>query len=138
MPEIAETAGRPESFGRLESADRPVLPAILRGLRRRCPACGGGRCLRAYLKAADCDHCGAPLGAIRADDLPPYVTIFLVGHIVVPLALMLERTSAPPFWLQMTLWPTVTAALTLLLLPYVKGGAIGLLWALGLRGDERQ
>src|SRR3546814_15566456 len=70
-------------------------------------------------------------------DLPPYATIFIVGHIVVPLVLLLEKAASPPLWVQMTVWPLVTALLTLALLPYVKGGVMGLFWALRLRGDER-
>src|SRR3546814_887133 len=91
-----------------------------------------------YLKAHDCARCGESLGQIRADDLPPYATIFIVGHIVVPLVLLLEKAASPPLWVQMTVWPLVTALLTLALLPYVKGGVMGLFWALRLRGDEHQ
>ena len=94
--------------------------------------------MHGYLKPRDCDRCGEPLGSIRSDDLPPYVTIFLVGHIVIPLVLLMEKTASPSLWLQMTLWPAVTALLTLAMLPYVKGAVIGLFWALRLRGDEHQ
>ena len=118
---------------------RSITSAVLRGLMRRCPACGSGRSLRGYLKLYDrCECCGEPLGHIRADDIPPYATIFLVGHIVVPLVLWTERHFAPPLTAQMIAWPLVTALLTLLFLPYVKGGVVGLMWSLGLRGDERQ
>ena len=51
---------------------------------------------------------------------------------------MMEKAWSPSLWLQMTLWPTVTAILSLAMLPYVKGAAIGLFWALRLRGDEHQ
>ncbi len=135
MSDIAADIPRAEPA---TAAPRRLVPAIRRGLARRCPACGEGACLRGYLKARDCERCGEPLGSIRADDLPPYITILIVGHIIVPLALLLEKTIAPSMWVQMTLWTTATLLLTLGLLPWVKGGAIGLFWALRLRGDEHQ
>ncbi|MGF1626223.1 MAG: DUF983 domain-containing protein [Alphaproteobacteria bacterium] len=116
---------------------RPVRSSVGRGLRRRCPACGEGRLFAGYLKIADhCPHCGAAFGQIRADDIPPYVTILIVGHIVVPLILLVYQNFQPPTWLSMTVWPLLTLALTLLLLPLVKGGIVGLMWCLRLRGDE--
>lgn len=118
---------------------RPVLTSVLRGLRRRCPHCGVGRGFTGYLKVqAECPHCGEPLGHIRADDFPPYITILIVGHIVVPLLLFVEQALSPPMAVQMILWPGLTAVLTLTGLPFVKGGVVGLMWALRLRGDERQ
>lgn len=122
------------------SAHRGSVPtAIVRGLQRRCPACGVGASFRNYLKVRECcDHCTEPLGHIRADDIPPYATIFLVGHLVVPLVLWTEQHHALPLWTQMIGWPLLTGCLTLLLLPFIKGGVVGLMWSLGLRGDERQ
>lgn len=122
-----------------QNSPRPVWNALTRGLQRRCPACGRGTSLHRYLKIVDhCDSCGESLGHIRADDMPPYFTIFIVGHLVVPMALLVEQTYAPALWLQMTVWPTLTLLLTLATLPFVKGGVIGVMWALGLRGDETQ
>lgn len=116
-----------------------VWTAISRGLQRRCPACGVGHSFRAYLKVRDrCDACGESLGQIRADDIPPYVTILLVGHVVVPLVLWTEQRYAPPLVMQMVVWSSMTALLTMSLLPFIKGGIVGLMWHLRLRGDERQ
>lgn len=118
---------------------RPVGRSLARGLGRSCPACGIGRSFKGYLTVVErCGHCGEPLGLIRADDFPPYVTMLVVGHLVVPALLMVERGLAPPLWVQMAIWPAVGLALTLLLLPRVKGAIVGLMWALKLRGDERQ
>ena len=121
-------------------APRPSLAtAILRGIQRRCPACGIGRSLRGYLKVRErCESCGEKLGHIRADDIPPYATIFLVGHIIVPLVLWTEKAYASPLPVQMIGWGLATGVLTLLFLPFVKGGVVGLMWSLGLQGDERQ
>jgi len=120
------------------AAERSTAAAIKRGLRLRCPACGGAPAFRGYLKVVErCARCAEPLGQIRADDFPPYITILLVGHIVVPLLLMAEQAWAWPLWIQMAVWPGVTLLLTLLLLKPIKGGVLGLMWSLKLRGDER-
>ena len=119
---------------------RPSLAVVLlRGFRRRCPNCGRGALFRAYLKPADaCGACGEAFGHIRADDAPPYFTIVVVGHIVVSLILLVETHTQPPLWLSMTAWPALTLALTLLLLPLIKGALVGLMWRLKLKGDEFQ
>lgn len=122
------------------AAPRPATgTAVRRGLRRRCPNCGIGASFRSYLTLNEaCDHCGEPLGHIRADDFPPYITILVVGHLIVPMVLMVEQFYAPSMALQLALWPALTLALTLAGLPIVKGGVVGLMWSLRLRGDEKQ
>ncbi len=116
---------------------RPIFLSLLRGLRRRCPNCGVGKSFKGYVKVADsCSHCGEPLGHIRADDIPPYFTILIVGHLVVPSILYLEQTAPPAFWVHLAIWPALTLLLTLAFLPRVKGVVVNLLWALRIRGDE--
>ena len=114
-----------------EEARSPVQ-AVLRGLRGRCPACGEGRVLQGYLTANPaCRSCGESYSDLRADDMPPWLTILMVGHIVVPLLLLVEQTWQPDMWLQMAAWPAVTLALMLMVLPRSKGAVLGLLWATG-------
>lgn len=113
--------------------------AIRRGLMRRCPACGKGHAFAGYLTTVDhCQHCGTELGHIRADDFPPYLTIFLVGHIVVPMLLIVEQNYNWPTERHMIVWPLLTLVLALLFLPILKGGVLGLMWALGKTGREVQ
>ena len=60
-------------------------------MQLRCPHCGKGHLFRAYLKVADnCDVCGEELFHHRADDLPPYISILIVGHLIVGLMLELR------------------------------------------------
>jgi uncharacterized protein (DUF983 family) len=118
---------------------RPSAPAIgaglWRGLAMRCPACGGGRLFARYLKLhPQCARCGLRLDEFRADDAPPYFTILAVGHIVVPGMLLLEKLAHPPSWVQSALWIPLTLALTLLVLPRMKGAVIGVQWANRIRG----
>lgn len=117
----------------------PLSVSLLRGLRQRCPSCGGGKLYRRYLKPSEtCEQCHSELGAIRADDLPAYLTIVIVGHIIVPLALVVEKLYAPSVTVHMSIWLPLIVVMSLAMLPGVKGATIGLMWQLGLRGDERQ
>ncbi|HEY8580766.1 MAG TPA: DUF983 domain-containing protein [Beijerinckiaceae bacterium] len=117
---------------------RPWWPAVKRGLRLRCPHCGEGRMFRAYLKVNDaCPACGEELHHHRADDAPPYLTIFLVGHIVAAILMIVdERYPALDMFIHMTVWPLLAVALCLWFLPHVKGGLIAYQWALKMHGFE--
>jgi uncharacterized protein (DUF983 family) len=109
--------------------------AVLRGAQCKCPACGEGKAYTGFMKIADrCASCGAELHHHRADDAPPYFTIFIVGHIVVPLVLLVERAWQPDLWVHAVLWLVVTLALTLFLMPRVKAAVVGLQWALRMHG----
>jgi uncharacterized protein (DUF983 family) len=116
-----------------------VMTAITRGVKRLCPCCGQSKAFSGYLRSVDeCSTCATALGKIRADDFPPYLTILLVGHIIVPLLLMVEQTYNWSFQLHMLVWPSATLALALILLPLLKGGVLGLMWSLGMSGREVQ
>jgi uncharacterized protein (DUF983 family) len=105
-------------------------PAIGHGLAGRCPQCGRGKLFRAYLKPVEtCAECGEPLGRIRADDGPAWLTILVVGHIVVGAALLAETHMALPLWLSIAGLSSLTLAMCLTLLPRAKGLFIGVLWA---------
>jgi uncharacterized protein (DUF983 family) len=107
--------------------------AIGRGLVGRCPICGRTKIFRGFLKVVDsCAYCGAKLGLVRADDAPPYFTIFIVGHIVLTSMLILERTESPPLWVHEVIWLPVTLILALVLLRPVKGATVGLMLKLGM------
>jgi len=88
-----------------------------------------------YLKVEPhCSDCGLALSSFRSDDAPPYFTIMLVGHVVVPAMLMLEQMFHPPEWVHVVLWLPLTLAMTLLLLPRIKGALIGWHWAAAVKG----
>lgn len=117
--------------------ERDVWLAMKRGLRCRCPNCGEGRLFRAFLKVNDtCPVCGETLFHHRADDLPAYLVIVIVGHIVVPIALAVETNFAPPIPLQLAIYLPLTLISALLLLQPVKGAVVGLQWALRMHGFD--
>ncbi|PKR54469.1 DUF983 domain-containing protein [Thalassospira marina] len=118
-----------------ESGASRFFTGLRRGLRRKCPNCGHGLAFSGYLKIREtCECCDHKLGEYRCDDAPPYFTIFIVGHIVVPGALAVEQSGSPSLELQLGIWIPVTLFLTLALLPFIKGGVLGVQWAMGIRG----
>ncbi len=111
--------------------------ALGRGARNHCPVCDKGKVFQGYLKVVpECAHCGAPLGTLRADDAPPYFTILVVGHLLLPPVLMIEKAWMPPMWLHMVVWlPLFTIACIGLLRP-IKGATVGLLSRFGFEVDD--
>lgn len=115
--------------------ERPTGRAIKRGFLNRCPACGGGRLFRAYVKAVDhCAACGEDLSHQRADDLPPYLVITIVGHVVLGGYMATDLTFPLTTWQHLAIWAPITLILSLALLQPIKGGVIGLQWALRMHG----
>ena len=121
----------------LRLGGRSWVAAALRGWRGRCPNCGERHLFTAYVKMAHaCKACDQPFEPFRADDAPAYFTIFAVGHIIVPLMLIVEQRWVPDLWVHAALWLPGTLALSLLLLPRIKGAVIGLQWGLNMRPAE--
>lgn len=114
----------------MESKSLPtMLTAITRGVCNRCPQCGEGKLLFAYLKpVAACSVCGEAFGDIRADDGPAWLTILIVGHIMLPIIFTQGVHSDWPQWVSMTVWPGIAAILMGVILPRAKGFFIGILW----------
>ena len=121
----------------VSTGKRDVWDAIKRGFRGRCPRCGEGKLFRAFLKVDDnCSVCNLDFTPHRADDLPAYLVIVIVGHIVVPMALLIETNYAPPVALQLAVYLPFTLVASLLLLQPVKGAVVGVQWALRMHGFE--
>ncbi len=119
------------------AAVTPFAPAMLRGLRGQCPCCGQGRLFRGYLRVAEtCEACGAPLGRVRADDAPPYFTIFIAGHLLLPPVFWIEKAWQPPMWLHMAVWLPLFTVVCILLLRPVKGATLAWMMRLGVTGDD--
>lgn len=118
---------------------RNVWQAMARGLLCRCPNCGEGKVFRAFLKVADdCSKCGESLSGHRADDLPAYLVIVVVGHIIVPIALWVEMNHAPSVLLQLAFYLPFTLIASLALLQPIKGAVVGLQWAFRMHGFDKR
>lgn len=110
------------------------LTGLKRGLLHRCPNCGDGRLYMRYLKVdPECEVCGHDLADYPADDGPAYFTILIIGHLFVAPLLLFPFIWKAPVGLVLPLTVLPLAALTLALLPRVKGAVIGALWAIKLR-----
>jgi uncharacterized protein (DUF983 family) len=111
----------------------PMLTAIGRGLLGRCPACGKSHLFNGFLRVvSECRNCGAPLGLARADDAPPYFTILVTGHVVVPLMFYVDRMGEPPLWLMSAIFIPLTLVMAVGLLRPIKGGTVGLMLNLNM------
>ena len=117
--------------------DRSFWPSFANGLRGRCPACGEGRLFGKFLKVADeCPVCGEDVHHHRADDMPAYIVITIVGHIVVPLAFAVETAFRPDYAIHLLLWLPLIVILSLALLQPVKGATVAVQWSLRMHGFD--
>jgi uncharacterized protein (DUF983 family) len=118
---------------------RDLWTAVKRGFRGRCPRCGEGKLFRAFLKVDDhCSVCQLDFTPHRADDLPAYLVIVIVGHIVVPMILWIETDYSPSVPLQLSIYLPLTLILSLALLQPVKGAVVAVQWALRMHGFDEQ
>ncbi|KAA9005710.1 DUF983 domain-containing protein [Histidinibacterium aquaticum] len=118
-----------------EGPDRPASPAMWRGFRRKCPNCGQGPMFETYLKVSDsCPVCAEELRHHRADDGPAYLTILVVGHLMAPVIHVLFTQFRPDPLVMATILTVGCVALSLYLLPRLKGLVVGIQWAKRMHG----
>ncbi len=115
--------------------DRAAKPAMWRGFKRRCPRCGQGALFEGYLKVTPtCPVCRQELHHHRADDGPAYLTILIVGHVMAPLFHVVYSNLRPEPLVMATLFTIGTVALSLFLLPRLKGVVVAIQWAKRMHG----
>lgn len=115
--------------------ERSLLTSLMRGLIGRCPNCGVGPMFTGFIKVREaCPHCGQALFHHRADDAPPYVVTFIVGHVIVGMMLHVEVAYTPPMWVHALLWVPLTLLMCLVLLRPVKGAIVGYQWSHRMHG----
>lgn len=114
-----------------DTEKRSFALGVKRGLAYRCPNCGQGHLYIRYLKVSPaCEVCGHALGEYRADDGPAYLTILLIGHLVIAPLFFFPVMWEASAWVIIPVALTALTILTLIALPRIKGGFIGLLWSL--------
>ncbi|MFM2301336.1 MAG: hypothetical protein RLZZ84_1072 [Pseudomonadota bacterium] len=117
---------------------RPALPgtykaAILRGLLGKCPRCGEAKLFAKYLKPDPCcPACGQDWTRHQADDFPPYIAIFITGHLMAPVVIELGSNDALPLWGRLLLGLLIASTVMFSLLQPAKGAIIALQWWLGM------
>ncbi len=91
--------------------------------------------LRGYLKVRDsCPVCLEELHHHRADDGPAYLTILIVGHLMAPIILWSFTTFRPDPLVLASVISVGCVALSLYLLPRLKGMIVGVQWAKRMHG----
>ena len=126
-----------QTIDTLSQEERPTWPAIVKGFRCKCPNCGKGKLLHSYLKVNDtCANCGPELFHHRADDGPAYLTILLVGHLLAPALHVTYVGLRPSPWAMAIGFSIACVALSLFLLPRLKGAVVGFQWARKMHGFD--
>jgi len=118
--------------------ERPMGPALRRGLMCRCPSCGEGRVFEGYLKLRNaCPVCHEDLSHQRTDDGPAYLTILVVGHLMAPILLSVYTLYRPEPWVTITVFSLGCVGLSLALLPRFKGMMLAIQWARRMHGFDQ-
>lgn len=100
--------------------------ALGRGLFMRCPACGQAPAFRGLVEIQEtCPICGAPLGRVPCDLLPPYITIVFGLAVIGVLMAFADRGAAQGKGLgyaaSLEIFIPVAIILSLALLRPIKG-----------------
>lgn len=119
--------------------DRALYPPQTAGVgaRGRCPRCGEGRLFTGYIQVApSCSNCGLDFAFADSGDGPAVFIMMIVGFIVVGLALWVEFTFGPPYWVHVVLWVPLVLGLALGLLRPLKGWLIAQQYLKGASGGD--
>lgn len=109
------------------STKPPSASLLAVSLLARCPRCGKGPLFKNVLELKDqCSNCGMSYHFIDTGDGPAVFAIFILGFLVLGLALYVEFTYEPSVWVHMLLWGVFTPLIALALLRFLKAGLIAL------------
>jgi len=109
---------------------------IWRGMRGHCPACGKTPIFDGYLAVHGiCAVCAAPLGAMPADDAPPYLAMLVVAHVIGFVVVMIFHFGLAPNMLSYGLLLLLLIAVCMVALRVAKGAVIGILLKLGRKRE---
>ena len=109
----------------------PLAPVVLLG---RCPRCGSGPLFSGLLAVREtCPDCGLDLRAHDAGDGPAMAGIFIVGALVVIMALVVDIRYQPPLWVHALVWPVVILVLSLAVMRIAKALLVALQYRHRLR-----
>lgn len=111
-----------------------VALAIRRGALGRCPKCGLGNLFLGFLTVRqNCPVCREGFAEYRAADGPAFLTITVVGILMIPTIGAFFLLFRPdPLAMAVTL-SAVLILLSLFMLRVSKGAIVGYLWATGAK-----
>lgn len=117
---------------------RDLRSAISRGTRGHCPACGEAALFGGFLKPVGrCPACGQNWTLHSADDMPAYLVVLILGHILVPFVVAANLRFDISTGVQMALWPAIALILAMLMVQPAKGAVIGFQWARRMHGFSK-
>ena len=97
------------------------LAAALKG---SCPRCGQGRLFKGWVTfAPQCSACGLGFDSFNVGDGPAAFLILIVGAILTVLAVTVDLSTSPPWWVH-AVWIPVGLILTLGGLRVAKAGLL--------------
>ncbi|MDA0702339.1 MAG: DUF983 domain-containing protein [Proteobacteria bacterium] len=101
--------------------DYPEVSPFQAGLTCRCPRCGRGPLYTGFLTVRGrCETCDLDLSAQDSGDGPAALIILFLGFAIVGVAIWVEMSFAPPYWLHVVLWPPIIMIATVGLLRPLK------------------
>ena len=130
------------------NADRSPVPdtlphnfpeAAIRGVKGHCPRCGEASLFRKWLKVVDdCSACGQDWSLQRADDLPAYISLFVTGHVMVPIMMWMILDFGVSAWVTAAIGLPATVLIAVALLQPAKGATVALMWWMGMHGFRQE
>ncbi len=109
------------------SAYYPNVSPLVAGMRCACPRCGRGKLFKGYLTVNErCAVCGLDLHRHDSGDGPAVFLIFILGFLVVPVALWVSMAVEWPLWLHAIVWSIVILGLALGMLRPAKAYVVAL------------
>ncbi len=115
--------------------ERSFMQAAMRGFACKCPSCGEGKVFDGFLSVTPiCEACSEDLSHQRADDLPAYLNIFVVGHVVIGAMMVLMTWDLMGMWATMAVTIFLCVAASIVLMHPLKGMVVGTQWALRMHG----
>ncbi|MCB1783909.1 MAG: DUF983 domain-containing protein [Alphaproteobacteria bacterium] len=102
---------------------------LVKAMRCKCPRCGEGDL---YVPGVSmtlrekCSSCGLDFSKNDSADGPAVFLIFILGFLLVPLALVVDSVFSPPLWVHAVLWSVVALGMTLGALRPLKSYIIAL------------
>ena len=108
----------------MSDASPTIVQAALGGL---CPRCGAKTLFAGFARfAPSCRACRLDFAAFNVGDGPAAFLTLAIGGIITALAIALELSASPPWWLHVLLWPPLTTAAVLGSLRYSKAALLAL------------
>ena len=97
-----------------------------------CPQCGGKTLFEGPVKfAPQCRACGLDFTQFNVGDGPAAFLTLIVGAVIAILAIWLQLSFEPPFWVHAVLWVPLTTALV------IGGLRVSKAWLLGAEYRRR-